>query len=77
MYIFSQVSQHTKSEGLNESIGPGVDANILAQKMNQLGTGVSNLAVIVLMQLTVIVHVGCNFQNKSIIFTFSSIVPEH
>jgi hypothetical protein len=35
------VTQHTKSEGLNESIGPGVDANELAKKMDQLGTGVS------------------------------------
>ncbi|XP_053393357.1 protein transport protein Sec31A-like isoform X1 [Mercenaria mercenaria] len=37
--LATKVSQHTKSEGLNESVGPGVDANELVQKMNQLGTG--------------------------------------
>ncbi|KAL4240586.1 Protein transport protein Sec31A [Mactra antiquata] len=37
--LAKKVSQHTKTEGLNESIGAGVDADELAQKMNQLGTG--------------------------------------
>ncbi|XP_060599891.1 protein transport protein Sec31A-like [Ruditapes philippinarum] len=37
--LATKVTQHTKAEGLNESIGPGVDANELAKKMDQLGTG--------------------------------------
>ena len=38
--LFFKVSQHTKSEGLADSVN-GVNADELAQKMNLLGTGVS------------------------------------
>ena len=41
VFCSSQVSQHAKTEGLNDSIGHGLDADVLAQKMNLLGTGVS------------------------------------
>lgn len=37
--LAKKVTYHTKTEGLNESLGPGVDADELAKKMNQLGTG--------------------------------------
>ena len=38
--LFFKVSQHTKSDGLADSVN-GVNADELAQKMNLLGTGVS------------------------------------
>lgn len=42
--LATKISQHAKSEGLNESLGPGVDATELAQKMNLLGTGEPGLS---------------------------------
>jgi len=37
--LAKKVSQHTKSDGLSDSMNAGVDADELAQKMNLLGTG--------------------------------------
>ncbi|XP_052766437.1 protein transport protein Sec31A-like isoform X3 [Mya arenaria] len=61
--LAKKVSQHTKTEGLNESIGPGVDADELAQKMNQLGTGDSGLMSGLSSSGQASPSVGSKFQN--------------